>query len=473
MSKKENNDMSATKTVSIDEEKTKIIASIGRWRSVEDLVNMIKAGMSVARFNFSHGGSEKFSSILKNLRKAEEITDQKIKVLGDTQGIEIRTTNFILESLLVEKGDILFIKKEADESFFDNISFSITHFDEVYKSLVKGDVILIDDGALEFIVEEVNDNTIKVKALNNGTIKERKGVNIPDIDLDIPFLSEKDKEDIRFMVENNFEYIALSFVRNCSDLNEVETFIDSINPDYVGKIISKIECQEAINNLDSIIEASDGIMVARGDLGVEIPYWEVPYLQEVILNKMAMWRRSYNRLPILFDKKEVIVATQMLESMTENPKPTRAEVTDVWNAKRQGADYVMLSGETCAGDFPIEAIKKILDFQEYNKQPSLTKVHMTVQYKCSECNRIAEFFCEEGVEEVFNPRLTLSEEKPNKPIPFNLDCPLCKGTLLLSPITSFKTFPCHLMVDNKANIMAYEEKEVEAVPVWGDPHFFM
>ncbi len=325
--------------------KTKIICTLGPATDNEKTMKeLILAGMDVARFNFSHGDHEEHKKRLDMLVKLRDEMNVPIATLLDTRGPEIRIGTFkdgLKPNLQVGQTFTLTSKDVAG----DETQVSIT-----YSSLVNdievGTAVLIDDGLVEMIVNKITDTDIICTVKNGGIISDRKGVNVPGIHLSMPFISEKDKADIAFGVENGYDFIAASFVRSAEDINQMRAILDKHNSQM--KIIAKIENLEGVNNIDEISQAADGVMIARGDLGVEIPYEELPSIQKKIIKK------------IYHSGKHVITATQMLDSMIHNPRPTRAETTDVANAIYDGTSVIMLSGETSIGKYPVDAVKTMV-----------------------------------------------------------------------------------------------------------------
>ena len=325
--------------------KTKIVCTLGP-ATEEDFVlrQLMQEGMNVARFNFSHGNHEQHERNLNRVRRLREELGMPIAALLDTKGPEIRLGNFKDGQALLEKGQLFTLT--ADEVEGTNEIVSLT-----YKNLIhdvkRESRILIDDGLIELSVTDVNENEIRCEVLNGGFVSNHKGVNVPDTELSMPYVSEQDRRDIIFGIEKGFDFIAASFVRCAEDVLEIRKILEEHNCDSIN-IISKIENMQGVKNIDSIIEVSDGIMVARGDMGVEIPFEDVPIIQKMIIKKV------YNA------GKQVITATQMLDSMIKNPRPTRAEATDVANAIYDGTSAIMLSGETAAGLYPVEALKTMV-----------------------------------------------------------------------------------------------------------------
>ncbi|MCP3030555.1 pyruvate kinase [Halobacillus sp. A1] len=324
--------------------KTKIVSTIGpASESVEMLTSLIESGMNVARLNFSHGDFEEHGARIKNIREAASSTGQTVAILLDTKGPEIRTGSLKDGEAYLEKGSTVNISMEEIEG--DAERFSVT-FPGLIDDVHPGSKILLDDGLVELQVEEIlkEQNEIKTTVLNNGLLKNKKGVNVPNVSVNLPGITEKDAKDIEFGIEQGVDFIAASFVRRASDVLEIKELLEKHKAGHI-QIIPKIENQEGVDNIDEILEVSDGLMVARGDLGVEIPPEDVPLVQKALIRKC-------NKAG-----KPVITATQMLDSMQRNPRPTRAEASDVANAIFDGTDAIMLSGETAAGDYPKEAVQ--------------------------------------------------------------------------------------------------------------------
>lgn len=323
--------------------KTKIVCTIGpASESVETLVKLINAGMNVARLNFSHGDFEEHGARIVNIREASKITGKMCAILLDTKGPEIRTNNMKDGIVSLIAGETVRISMTEVEGTKDK--FSIT-YPELINDVVVGNHILLDDGLIDLEVTEIDreNNEIVTLIKNSGILKNKKGVNLPGVKTNFPGITQKDTEDIIFGIENDVDFIAASFVRRASDVLAITEILEKHNATHI-QIIPKIENQEGLDNIDEILKVSQGLMVARGDLGVEIPTEEVPIAQKMLIKKC-------NALG-----KPVITATQMLDSMQRNPRPTRAEAGDVANAIFDGTDAVMLSGETAAGDYPVEAV---------------------------------------------------------------------------------------------------------------------
>ncbi|SFB17332.1 MULTISPECIES: pyruvate kinase [unclassified Bacillus (in: firmicutes)] len=324
--------------------KTKIVCTIGpASESVEKLTQLINAGMNVARLNFSHGDFAEHGARIKNIREAAEVTGKTVAILLDTKGPEIRTHNMVNGGFELTSGSQSIISMNEVEGTPEK--FSVT-YPGLIEDVHVGSRILLDDGLIGLEVTEIDKeaNEIHVNVLNSGTLKNKKGVNVPGVSVNLPGITEKDTQDILFGIEQGIDFIAASFVRRAKDVLEIRQLLENNNATHIH-IIPKIENQEGVDNIDEILEISDGLMVARGDLGVEIPAEEVPLVQKQLIKKC-------NALG-----KPVITATQMLDSMQRNPRPTRAEASDVANAIFDGTDAIMLSGETAAGLYPVEAVQ--------------------------------------------------------------------------------------------------------------------
>lgn len=322
--------------------KTKIICTLGPSVDDEKILNdIINAGMDVARFNFSHGDHESQQERVDRVRKVIKENDKDVALLLDTKGPEIRIGKFENNAIVLNEGEFFVLYNKDMLGNQDGVSIS---HKELYKDMKPGKVILINDGVIELVVVNVDGKDIVCKIINGGVVSNNKGVNIPDTDTHLPSLTEQDIKDIEFAIKNDFDFIAASFVRKVDDVLAVREVLSKHNANNI-KIISKIENREGVNNFDEILAVSDGIMVARGDLGVEIPFEEIPALQKKMCEKCNE------------QHKIVIVATQMLESMINNVKPTRAEVSDVANAIYDGASAIMLSGESAAGKYPVESVQ--------------------------------------------------------------------------------------------------------------------
>ncbi len=322
--------------------KTKIICTLGPASEKEEILReMISAGMDVARLNFSHGTHADHKEKMDLVKKLRAEMKRHIAIMLDTKGPEIRLHKFAGGRVKLEVGQTFALLPEEIEG--DNTRASIT-YSQLYRDVRPGTHILIDDGLIDMEVERADCSAILCRVINGGFISDRKGINVPGVKLSLPFLSEKDKSDILFGVEQDVDFIAASFTQCADDILSIRAELDRAGGQDI-KIIAKIENASGVANIDEIINVSDGIMVARGDMGVEIPFEELPVIQKELIAK------SYRA------GKQVITATQMLESMRSNPRPTRAEATDVANAIYDGTSAIMLSGETAAGSYPVEAVK--------------------------------------------------------------------------------------------------------------------
>ena len=334
--------------------KTKVVCTMGpNTNDKEVMRKLIQNGMDVARFNFSHGDHEEQKFRMDLLKELREEEHAHTAILLDTKGPEIRTG--LLKDgkkVTLQEGNIFVLTMEDIVGDDTKVSLS---YKGLAEDVQQGTVILIDDGLIGLKVKEIVDQDIVCEIVNGGELGERKGVNVPNVPVRLPAITEKDKEDIKFGVEQDIDFIAASFVRNAECVLEIRAFLKELDAPYIP-IIAKIENAEGIRNIDEIIRAADGIMVARGDMGVEIPAEEVPYLQKMLIQKCNS------------NFKTVITATQMLDSMMRNPRPTRAEVTDVANAVYDGTDAVMLSGETAQGKYPVEALQMMVHIIENTEQ---------------------------------------------------------------------------------------------------------
>lgn len=323
--------------------RTKIICTLGPAVDTDEKIEqLIKAGMNCARLNFSHGTHEEQKVRIDRVRRISEALHMSIPVLLDTKGPEIRVVDFVEGKAYLEKGQLFTLDTDR-ETMGDNTRIGLT-YDKLAKAVKNGTKILIDDGKIELKVVDIKGDKVICKVINGGKISNHKSINIPGIVIPMPYLSEVDKSDILFGIEQNVEYIAASFVRTADDVKKLRKFLKDNGGNNI-QIISKIENGQGIDNFDEILELSDGIMVARGDMGVEINFENIPAIQKMMISKCNE------------KGKIVITATQMLESMTENARPTRAEVSDVANAVYDGTSVIMLSGESAAGKYPVEAVK--------------------------------------------------------------------------------------------------------------------
>ncbi len=346
--------------------KTKIVATIGPASESEEMLrDLFKQGVNVCRMNFSHGDHAEHKVRMDRVKKVREEMGLPIAIMLDTKGPEIRLGDFKDGVVEIQQGQEFTLTTR--DILGDETIIGVTYKD-MPKDVEVGGIILIDDGLVEFRIKEITDTDIIMEALNGGTLKNHKGVNVPNVNINLPALTEKDISDIKFGIENDVDFIAASFVRKASDVNDIRRILEE-NGGLNIDIISKIENQQGLDNIAEIIHVSDGIMVARGDLGVEVPTEEIPLIQKDLI-------RMCNKAG-----KPVITATQMLDSMIRNPRPTRAEVTDVANAIIDGSSAVMLSGETAAGKYPLEAVRTMyniaintensLDYKEMLKVRSI------------------------------------------------------------------------------------------------------
>lgn len=330
---------------------TKIVCTISDLRCDVDFIRaLFNAGMNVVRMNTAHATPDGIRKIIRNTRAVSP----HIGILIDTKGPEVRTTN-VAEPIEYKTGDVVKIFGRPEmETTHDIINVS---FPDFYKDVKKGDSILFDDGAISMVVQDIEGPTIYAQVQNDGVLGAHKSVNVPGEHIDLPALTEKDKRNIQLAIDEDIDFIAHSFVRSADDVHAVQKILDERHSDI--KIISKIENQEGVDNIDEIIKASYGIMVARGDLGIEVPVERIPGIQRVIIRKCVEHH------------KPVIVATQMLHTMIHNPRPTRAEVTDIANAIYSNTDALMLSGETASGKYPLEAVQtmaKVAEQAEKDRQ---------------------------------------------------------------------------------------------------------
>ena len=336
--------------------KTQIICSIGpASQKVDVLEKMIENGMNIARFNMSHGTHESHTELIENVKKASKAKKKKVAIMIDTKGPEIRIKKFENGQIFLNDGDVFILTTNDVVGNQNMVSVSYQNLPKVVK---RGTKILADDGKIELRVEKTNKTDILCKVVDGGPLKDRKSLNLPGTDTKMEFLSDLDKADLQFAKEMGADYVALSFVSFPEDVLKTRKFLDSIGLEHV-KIISKIESAEGVKNFDKILKVTDGVMVARGDLAVEIDYVKIPYLQKEFIKKCNQ------------ANKPVIVATQMLSSMTGEPRPTRAEISDVANAVYDGTDMIMLSEETTSGNFPAEsvhAMRRIADEAEKTKK---------------------------------------------------------------------------------------------------------
>lgn len=333
--------------------KTKIICSIGPVsRKYETMKKMIEAGMNVARINFSHADEIEKSETMELVSKINNEINSNVAILFDTKGPDFRTGLLENGQILLEEGKKIRIVKE---NVLGNNERITLNYKQAIDDVNIDNIILLEDGLMKLLVIDKDEEGLTCEIINGGILGDRKGVNVPGVKLNVPFISEQDYDDIVYACEHNGDYLALSFVSSKEDILSVKRILKEHNGEGM-QIISKVESNTAIDNIDDIIEYSDGIMVARGDLGVEVPMQQLPILQKMIVDKCRM------------QGKICIVATEMLSSMQKNSRPTRAEVSDIANAVLDGTDAVMLSGETTVGKYPVEAVKYMADICENTEE---------------------------------------------------------------------------------------------------------
>ena len=350
--------------------KTKIICTLGPSTDKGDVLrDLIANGMNVARFNFSHGSYEEHGGRLAKLKALREELGKPVAALLDTKGPEIRLKEFKNGVEMLEAGQTFTLTTREVEGTKEICSVT---YKDLPQDVQPGGTIMLDDGLIMLHIEQVTDTDIICTVLNSGKIKTKKGVNVPGVHLSMPYLSQKDREDIIFGVQNGFDFIAASFVRTAQDVYDIRNLLNEYDSNI--RIIAKIENREGVNNIDSILSAADAVMVARGDLGVEIDFTELPGIQKDIID------RSFS-----FGK-PIVTATQMLDSMMVNPRPTRAEISDVANAIYDGTSAIMLSGETAAGDYPVEALKTMSAIAERteNEEHYRSQRHAEIQISVSD-----------------------------------------------------------------------------------------
>lgn len=325
--------------------RTKIVCTLGPSTDKDDILEtLVREGMDVARFNFSHGTHPEQKERLDKLKEIRERLNKPVAALLDTKGPEIRIRTFAEGRVELEEGQPFTLTPDEIEGTKEKVSVT---YEDLYRDVKVGGRVLIDDGLIELEVTAIEGKDVHCVVKNGGTVSNRKGINLPGVEVSMSFISEKDREDILFGIREGFDFIAASFTRTAEDVEEIRTLLRENGGERMN-IIAKIENQQGVNNIDSIIEAADGIMIARGDMGVEIPLEEVPVIQKKLISK------------VYHVGKQVITATQMLDSMMKNPRPTRAETTDVANAIYQGTSAIMLSGETAAGKYPVEALRTMV-----------------------------------------------------------------------------------------------------------------
>ena len=329
--------------------RTKIVCTLGPASEKEEVLTaLIENGLNVTRMNFSHGSHEEHKGRMDLVKKVREKLNKPVALLLDTKGPEIRTGNFDQPEVLLEEGQKFTITMK---DVIGTKEICTVSYKGLANDVVAGDTILIDDGLVGLRVEEVNGDDILCIVENSGIVKNHKGVNVPGVKINLPALTDKDISDIEFGISQGIDFIAASFVRKVSDVLAIREVLERNNATDI-QIISKIENQEGVDNIDAILEASDGLMVARGDLGVEIPFEKLPAVQKMMIEKCNA------------AGKPVVTATQMLDSMMRNPRPTRAEVSDVANAILDGTDAIMLSGESANGDWPVESVQTMARIAE-------------------------------------------------------------------------------------------------------------
>ena len=390
--------------------KTKIICTLGPSTDKGDVLHdLIANGMNVARFNFSHGSYEEHGGRLAKLKALREELGKPVAALLDTKGPEIRLKEFKNGVEMLEAGQTFTLTTREVEGTKEICSVT---YKDLPQDVQPGGTIMLDDGLIMLHIEQVTDTDIICTVLNSGKIKTKKGVNVPGVHLSMPYLSQKDREDIIFGVQNGFDFIAASFVRTAQDVYDIRNLLNEYDSNI--RIIAKIENREGVNNIDSILSAADAVMVARGDLGVEIDFTELPGIQKDIID------RSFS-----FGK-PIVTATQMLDSMMVNPRPTRAEISDVANAIYDGTSAIMLSGETAAGDYPVEALKTMSAIAERteNEEHYRAQRHAEIQISVSDATAHAACLTAKDVNaaaivtvsESGNTARLLSKYRPSQPI---------------------------------------------------------
>ena len=390
--------------------KTKIICTLGPSTDQEGVLRELVAnGMNVARFNFSHGSHEEHLGRFEKLKAIREELGKPVAALLDTKGPEIRLKEFKNGVEMLEAGQTFTLTTREVEGTKEICSVT---YKDLPQDVQPGGTIMLDDGLIMLHIEQVTDTDIICTVLNSGKIKTKKGVNVPGVHLSMPYLSQKDREDIIFGVQNGFDFIAASFVRTAQDVYDIRNLLNEYDSNI--RIIAKIENREGVNNIDSILSAADAVMVARGDLGVEIDFTELPGIQKDIID------RSFS-----FGK-PIVTATQMLDSMMVNPRPTRAEISDVANAIYDGTSAIMLSGETAAGDYPVEALKTMSAIAERteNEEHYRPQRHAEIQISVSDATAHAACLTAKDVNaaaivtvsESGNTARLLSKYRPKQPI---------------------------------------------------------
>ena len=390
--------------------KTKIICTLGPSTDKDGVLReLIANGMNVARFNFSHGSHEEHKGRLDLLKSLREELGKPVAALLDTKGPEIRLKDFKNGTEMLEAGQTFTLTTRDVEGTKEICSIT---YKDLPQDVAPGGTIMLDDGLIKLQIQTVNDTDIVCTVLNNGKIKNKKGVNVPGVHLSMPYMSQRDKDDIIFGIEQGFDFIAASFVRTAQDVYEIRNLLNEYDSNI--RIIAKIENREGVNNIDSILAAADAVMVARGDLGVEIDFTELPGIQKTIID------RSFS-----FGK-PIVTATQMLDSMMVNPRPTRAEISDVANAIYDGTSAIMLSGETAAGAYPVEALKTMSAIAERteNEEHYRAQRHAEIQISVSDATAHAACLTAKDVNaaaivtvsESGNTARLLSKYRPKQPI---------------------------------------------------------
>ena len=390
--------------------KTKIICTLGPSTDKGDVLrDLIANGMNVARFNFSHGSYEEHGGRLAKLKALREELGKPVAALLDTKGPEIRLKEFKNGVEMLEAGQTFTLTTREVEGTKEICSIT---YKDLPQDVHEGGTIMLDDGLIKLAIKSVTDTDIVCEVLNSGKIKTKKGVNVPGVHLSMPYLSQSDRDDIIFGVQQGFDFIAASFVRTAQDVYDIRNLLNEYDSNI--RIIAKIENREGVNNIDSILAAADAVMVARGDLGVEIDFTELPGIQKSVID------RSFS-----FGK-PIVTATQMLDSMMVNPRPTRAEISDVANAIYDGTSAIMLSGETAAGDYPVEALKTMSAIAERteNEEHYRAQRHAEIQISVSDATAHAACLTAKDVNaaaivtvsESGNTARLLSKYRPKQPI---------------------------------------------------------
>jgi len=346
------------------------------------LRKIMLAGMNVARLNFSHGTHEEHQHRIDQLKKVREELGLPVAILLDTKGPEVRTRRLEGEQVKLDEGKSIVLTVEDVPGTEERVSVTFAHLPNY---LQKGNTILLDDGLIELVVQSVTTTEVHCTIITGGVLGNNKSINVPGVSIDMPFLSDKDRGDILFGIENDVDYVALSFVRSAQDVREARRYIQA-QGNYSIELIAKIENTEGVKNINEIIRASEGVMVARGDMGVEIPFEELPNVQKSIISACCQLG------------KKVITATQMLDSMIHNPRPTRAEITDVANAIYDGTTAIMLSGETAIGSYPLRSVETMSRIAEETERhidyESLqTSISAAMSVEVSTANAISNATC--------------------------------------------------------------------------------